>query len=165
MTHRLAAVVRQKILLGDVGDVFGFVVLGEQMIERLILVRADFSRDRLVPFFRVAEDRINVEHDAAERIKAVTNHLADLKFGVADLVHDRRFPAAGARCLLPSTIMARRGRGREWSFITGTGLPFPGLLRQRAVPGQQAPWPASRWRRLASCRRSSRCRWRRASRR
>ena len=33
--HRLTAVVRQQILLGDVSDVFGLVVLGEQMIERL----------------------------------------------------------------------------------------------------------------------------------
>src|ERR1700738_3362687 len=36
---RLAGIVRQQILLGDVGDVFGFRILGEQMIERLVLVR------------------------------------------------------------------------------------------------------------------------------
>ena len=46
MPDRLAAVVRQQVLLGDIGDVFGLVVLGEQMIERLILVRPDFGGNR-----------------------------------------------------------------------------------------------------------------------
>ena len=51
MPDRLAAVIRQEILLGDVGDVFGLVVLGEQMIVRLILVRPDFrgNRTRTIP--------------------------------------------------------------------------------------------------------------------
>src|SRR5436190_7464342 len=38
---RLAGLVRQQVLFGNVGDVFGFRILGEQMIERLILVRAN----------------------------------------------------------------------------------------------------------------------------
>ena len=63
--------VRQQILLRDIGDVFGFRVLGEQMIERLILVRAQISRDRQPPFLGVVEDRIDVEDDAAERKDAV----------------------------------------------------------------------------------------------
>ncbi len=37
MPHRVAAIVRQKVLFRDIGDVFGFVVLGEQMIKRLVL--------------------------------------------------------------------------------------------------------------------------------
>src|SRR5260370_42071511 len=42
---RLAGIVRQQILFGDVGDVFGFRILGEQMIELLILVRPHLLGD------------------------------------------------------------------------------------------------------------------------
>ena len=37
MAHRLAGLVGQKVLLRDIGDVFGLGILGEQMIERLVL--------------------------------------------------------------------------------------------------------------------------------
>ena len=91
MADRLAAVVRQQVLLGNIGDIFGFIVLGEQMVERLILVRPDIRRDRLVPFLGVAEGRIDIEHDAAKRIKAVADHLADLVLRGANIVHDDWF--------------------------------------------------------------------------
>ncbi len=87
MAHRLAALVGQQVLLRDIGDVFGLVVFGEQMIERLILVRPHFGRDRLVPFLGIVEHRIDIEHDAAKRIEAVPDDLADLIFGVPNLVH------------------------------------------------------------------------------
>jgi len=87
MAHRFAALIRQKILLGDIGDVFGVVVLGEQMIERLILVRTHVGRDRLVPFLGIVENRIDIEYDAAERVEAVPDDLADLVLGVPNLVH------------------------------------------------------------------------------
>jgi hypothetical protein len=87
MPHRLASIIGQKILLGDVGDVFGLIVLGEQMIERLIFVWADLRRDRLVPFLGVVEDGIDIEDDTAKRKQAVFDHLADLKFGDPELIH------------------------------------------------------------------------------
>src|SRR5271169_4900168 len=87
MPHRLAGSVRQEILLGNVGDVFGYVVLREQMVERLILMRPDFGRDRLVPFVGIVEYRVDVENDAAERIEAVPDNLADLILGVPNLAH------------------------------------------------------------------------------
>ena len=80
--------VGQQVLLGDIGDVVRLRVLGEQMIEGLILPRPDLGRDGLPPFLRVVEDRIDVEDDAAERIKAVFYHLSDLEFGFAHFVHD-----------------------------------------------------------------------------
>jgi hypothetical protein len=43
----------------------------------------------LVPFLGIAEDRIDIEHDAAERKQAVPDHLADLVFSDAELVHGR----------------------------------------------------------------------------
>ena len=65
------------------------VVLGEQVVERLILVRPHFGGDRLVPFFGVVEDRIDVEDHAAERKQPMPHDLADLIFGAANLVHGR----------------------------------------------------------------------------
>src|ERR1700691_3704522 len=87
MQHRLAAIIGQKILLGDVGDVFGLIVLSEQMVEGLVLVRTDLRRDRLVPFLGVVEDGIDVEDNAAERKQAVPDYLADLKFGAPKVIH------------------------------------------------------------------------------
>ena len=75
MADRLAGRIGQQVLLGHVGDVFGFRVLGEQVIERLILVRAHFGGDRLLPFLGVVEDRIDVEHHAAERDTADASPL------------------------------------------------------------------------------------------
>jgi hypothetical protein len=67
MAHRAAGIIDQQVLLRDIGDVFGFLVLREQVIERLVLLGPDFLRDRLPPFLGVVERRINVENDTAER--------------------------------------------------------------------------------------------------
>ena len=50
MVDRLAAVVGQQILLADIGDVGAFLILGEQVIEGLVLGRAQLLGDRLIPF-------------------------------------------------------------------------------------------------------------------
>src|SRR5262245_41435555 len=42
---RLAGLVGQQVLLRDVGDIGGAVVLGQQVIERLVLVGPDLFRD------------------------------------------------------------------------------------------------------------------------
>ena len=94
MADRLAAFVGQKILLGDVGDVFGLLVLGEQMIKRLILRGPDLLGDRLIPFLGVGEDRVHVEDDAAEREEAVPHDLADAEFRLSDL-HGLEFRLSG----------------------------------------------------------------------
>ena len=92
MAHRLAGLVRQQVLLGDIGDIFGFGVFREQMIERLILVRPNLGRNRLVPFLGIVEQRIDVENDPAKRIDAVPHDLADGVFGDSNLVHGDTIP-------------------------------------------------------------------------
>jgi hypothetical protein len=57
------------------------------MIERLILPRTNFSGDRLPPFLGIIEHGIDIENNAAKRIQAVFDHLADLEFGVAHFIH------------------------------------------------------------------------------
>ena len=87
MPDRLAEFVGQQILLGNVGDVFGFRILGEQMIERLILVRPDILRDRQPPFLGIVEFRIDIENHAPERKNPVADDLSDLKLGGTRFYH------------------------------------------------------------------------------
>ena len=82
MAQRLAAVVRQEILLGDIGHIFRLLVFGEEMIEGLLLGRADLLGDRQPPLLRVRELRVDVEDDPPEGVVAVANHLP---YGVSRL--------------------------------------------------------------------------------
>src|SRR6185295_5299047 len=49
----LARVVGQKVLLGDIGDVFALRIHGEQVIKRLVFRRPDLLRNRQPPFLSV----------------------------------------------------------------------------------------------------------------
>jgi len=79
MADRAPLLVRQEILLGDVGDVVARLVLREQVIEGWVLPRTDVLGDRELPLLRVVEGGIHVEDHASERIEAVTHDLAELK--------------------------------------------------------------------------------------
>ena len=57
------------------------LVLGEQVVEWLVLVWADFLGDGFVPFVGVGELRIDVKNDAPERKNPVPDDLPDLEFG------------------------------------------------------------------------------------
>ncbi|MCY1310769.1 hypothetical protein D9M70_609950 [compost metagenome] len=91
VAHRPVAVVELQVLLGNVGDILAVVVFGEQMVEGLILARADLLRNGVPPFFGVGVFRIDVENDASERENPMANHLSDLEFGVS-LFHDATHP-------------------------------------------------------------------------
>src|ERR1700741_140885 len=148
MTDRLARWVGQQVLLGNVGNIFGLGVFGEQVIKRLVLVRAHLGGNRLIPFFGVVELRIDVEHDTAKRKYAVPHHLADLELGVACLAHAR------------TEIIL------DWEPPQGlkvcTERLSPGPWSRPGGQGRAALWPVSTWHRPASCRRSSPRRCRRA---
>ena len=77
MVDRLVGIVGDQILLADIGDVARFHILGEQMVERLVLARPDILRDRLIPFRAVGEDRIDIEDHAAKIEYAVAHDIAD----------------------------------------------------------------------------------------
>src|SRR5919204_395187 len=140
MADRLAGGVRQQVLLGDVGDVFSLRILREQMIERLILARADLRRNRLIPFFSVVEFRVDVEHHTSKRIDAVTHHLTDLELGAAGLAHAR-------------TEIMRDCKPRQ--RVKGCSAPlWPGPWLRPGGRGRELLWPASKLHRPASCRRS-----------
>src|SRR5437667_2367974 len=71
MAHRIAALIVEQILLRYIGDIFGVVVLCEEMVEGLVLAGADVFGDRPPPFFGVREYRIDIEYDTPEREQAV----------------------------------------------------------------------------------------------
>ena len=54
VADRLAAVVGHQVLLRDIGDVGVLVVLGQQMVERLVLARADFLGNGIPPLWTVS---------------------------------------------------------------------------------------------------------------
>src|SRR5690606_21126570 len=56
--------------------------LGQQVVERLILARADLFGDREPPLFGVVEDGIDVEDHAAEGVYAVPYDLTDPELGL-----------------------------------------------------------------------------------
>jgi hypothetical protein len=72
--------VGQEVLLGHVGDILGFRVLGEEVIEGLVLVGPDLLGDRQPPVLGVVEFRIDVEDEPPEIEDPVSNHLADREF-------------------------------------------------------------------------------------
>src|SRR3546814_16179080 len=73
MVDRLLAVVRDQILLADIGDIAAFAIFGEQVVEGLVLVRPDLLGNGLVPFFGIGEDRIYIDHPAPKTEEAALN--------------------------------------------------------------------------------------------
>src|SRR3954447_11517690 len=66
MTDGFARRIRQEILLGYIGDVFGFGIFGKKVVEWLVFARTALSRNSLVPFFGIVEFGVDIENDAAK---------------------------------------------------------------------------------------------------
>jgi hypothetical protein len=81
---------------GGAGHVFRFRVLGEQVIERLILMRANLFRNRQPPFLGVVEFRIDVEDHATEGEDPVADDLSDLELGGTRFDHSSSIDHDGA---------------------------------------------------------------------
>src|SRR3954471_2908166 len=56
MIYRLVALVGEQVLLADIGGVAGLPILGQKVVERLVLGRPDVLRNRLVPLVRIGEN-------------------------------------------------------------------------------------------------------------
>ena len=80
MIHRLAGIVGNEVLLGNIGHVIGLIVLGQKVIEGLFLGRAAFLGNGGVPFFRIGKLRIHIKNHAAERMFAVPDNLSEMVF-------------------------------------------------------------------------------------
>src|SRR5690625_6099203 len=67
MIDRHAALIRDQILLRDIGHVIGRLVLGEEMIEGLILARAHLLGDGMPPLLGIREFGVDIVDDTPGR--------------------------------------------------------------------------------------------------
>jgi hypothetical protein len=99
--------IRQKILLADIGDITIVSILCQQMIKGLVFGRPDFFGDRLIPFFAVRKDGVDIEYDAPEWEDFMADNCANAKPGVCNgrgfnamsllvgMCHEIKFSASG----------------------------------------------------------------------
>ena len=78
--HRYWIFFHHEVLFRDIGFVAARLVLRQQVIEGLVLVRADLFRDRLVPGFCVGVLRIDIINHPAKTEETVRDDLADIEF-------------------------------------------------------------------------------------
>ncbi len=88
MFNRAIFIIRNQVLLTDIGDIAAFRIFREEMIKRLITPGPDFGRDRIIPFFAVGKDGINVENDSAKFEQAVADDVSNPEIGA----RNRRSP-------------------------------------------------------------------------
>ncbi len=79
MIHRAALAVAHQITLAYISDIARFFILREEVIERLIARRTHVLGDRLIPFFAIGKNGIDIEDHAAKIEQAVADDLADTK--------------------------------------------------------------------------------------
>ena len=88
MLDRFAGIVRHQVLFADIGDVVALIVLGQQVVERLLLRRAAVLGNGVVPFLGIGEFRIDIEHNPAERVLLVADDLTQVIFCTCLQHHD-----------------------------------------------------------------------------
>jgi hypothetical protein len=71
--------IRQKILLADIGDITIVSILCQQMVKGLVFGGPDFFGDRLIPFFAVRKDGVDIENDAPEWEDFMADNRANAK--------------------------------------------------------------------------------------
>ncbi len=134
------AVVRRQVLLRDIGDIMGPLILREEMVIGLVLFRADFFRDGVIPFVGIGKDRVHIENHAAKIKQTVSYDLPDLVLGLArrNGVVERRLsrvrPACGLRHYRVGDYVGWR---RRYTCLVGASV------RHRGI-GQNDPGGRSR---------------------
>jgi len=74
------ALVRDEVLLGDVGDVGRVIRFGEDVIIGLVLVGSDLGGNRQPPLLGVIEERIDIEDHAPKGAEAMYHDVSDSEF-------------------------------------------------------------------------------------
>ena len=115
---RAAIGVAQQVLLADIGDIARIAVFGEQVVERLFAVGADFLGDRFVPFLAIGEDRVHIVDHAAKIEDPVAHNVADPEPGAGPA---RRIDIAASL------------RGKERSAVHRCQYRAPSGPKQRPV--------------------------------
>ena len=85
MFDRIVAIVDDQVLLADVSDVTAFRILGQKMVERLVLRRPKGLGNCQIPFLTVGKFRVNVKDHAAEVEDFVAEYDAKRASGMSNL--------------------------------------------------------------------------------
>src|SRR3546814_13900917 len=112
-----------QILLAHIGNITVFFVLRQQVIEGLLLCRANRFRTRFPPFFRIGEFGVHVENHASKVKQPVPNPISNrepTRYGshrchsLLSLLHLDSWALAGqARCFTTCSYR-RSGARRVW---------------------------------------------------
>lgn len=93
MFDRAAFRVPKQILLADIGDIGGFFILSEKVVIWLLTLWPSFLGDRIIPFFAICKDWVDVENHSAKIKYPVAYDIADAETGIRVTRHVNR--AAG----------------------------------------------------------------------
>ena len=102
MADRTLLGIVHQILLADIGDIAALRIFREQMIKRLILFGSDMFGYRLIPFFAICKNGVDIKDHTAKIKDAVAHHFANGKAGfgnwrhVGNHLHDRYIGAIAA---------------------------------------------------------------------
>ena len=139
MTQRRTVLVRQEVLLGHIGLIHRFVILGIQVIERLVFVWAHTLGNGFVPFVRIVEYRVHVKDNASERIDSVAHNVADTEFGCFD--HALKCTCIALYCRSGDCKLSLMNKETDRALryaIIGTGMMGHEHLRNLALLRQLA---------------------------
>lgn len=82
VVHRLTGLIRQKVLLRHVSHVIALIIFSQQVVKRLVLGRAAFLWNGIIPCLCVGKHCIHVKDNTTERVLPMSDHLTDMIFGL-----------------------------------------------------------------------------------
>lgn len=109
MIDWFAAVIGFEVPLRDIGDVVMIAIVGKQMVERLLFIRAVLLWDREIPFFAVGESGIDIKDHSAKAVPAVPDDLSESIFGLSRLGRLCHGALLSARALTVHRIAVKGG--------------------------------------------------------
>ena len=76
VADRFAGIIGNQILLRHIGHVVALIVLGQKVIERLVLRRAAFLWNGVIPLLGIGKNSVHIENNPPKRVFAMPDHLA-----------------------------------------------------------------------------------------
>jgi len=80
MIDRLTRIIRKKVLFRNISHIVAGLILGEEMIERLVFFRTAFFGNGVPPFLCVLEHGIDIKDHPPERMDPMLDNLPDIEF-------------------------------------------------------------------------------------
>mgnify|MGYP000896227638 CR=1 FL=1 len=84
MLNRLVAIIDYQVLLAHIGNIAALAILGEQVIERLILGGSNTLRNSFIPFVAIGKYGVDIEHHTPKSEQLMLQYIADAKTRMGD---------------------------------------------------------------------------------